>query len=111
MERFVYIGTVGLRWICHDELLLRTRYVGDELARYNDKRRVRDHPEMRPHAHPLHLPMPQQGLKTFDLAEIAPRLNSLDRVLELDCRRHITNEHRAGPQCSRRHRERAPRLC
>src|SRR5579862_10030234 len=71
---------------------------------------MRDHPEMRSHAHPLYLPMPQQRLETFDLAEIAARLESLDRVLELHRRRHVANEHRAGSKRSRRDLERAARL-
>ena len=71
---------------------------------------MRDHPEVRPHAHPLYLPMPQQRLEAFDLAEIAARLNRLDRVLELHRRRHVADQHGARPQSRRGDLHRAPRL-
>src|SRR5208283_386267 len=88
VERLVRIDAVPFAFagIGGDEpflwMLLRIRRVGDQLARHDDKRRVRDHPEVRPHAHPLYLPMTKQRLEAFDLAEIAASLNRLKRVLK-----------------------------
>src|SRR5260370_40213808 len=54
--------------------------------------------------------MTEPRLETFDLAEIAARLNRLDGLFELHRGRNVANQHCAGAKCVRGDRERAARL-
>src|SRR6267154_4526267 len=71
---------------------------------------MRDHPEMRADAHPLYLPMTEQGLEAFDLAEIAAGLECVDGFFELHRGRHVANQHCAGTERIRGYCERAAGL-
>src|SRR6266436_6102722 len=71
---------------------------------------MRDHSEMRAHAHPLYLPMAEQGLEAFDLAEIAAGLECVDSFFKLHRGRNVANQHCAGAQRMRGYCERATGL-
>ena len=64
----------------------------------------------RTHAHALDVPVAHERFEALDFGEVGTALQRLDRVLELQDRRHVTDKDATRTQRTRHHVERAARF-